>query len=119
MRPLGYLIILIGCVLLLLAARDQRHGSTSVIAPGRSVLTVSASRSENPQEFHNLMTYQWIRGLLLLGLGAVIINICRSADRTDPFSPRFAGKDEVKALRRILDEEEVSKDTKDESHPNT
>ena len=52
------------------------------------------------------MTYQWYRGPLFIFGGFIILGLCRRADRTDPFSPDFAGSDALDNLNRALTEEE-------------
>ena len=106
MRSFAYLLIASGFILLLFAAYDEYREVASVMPPSRSGIRLIVKKADNPQEFRNLMTYQWLRDLLLLGTGIIVLGICRRADRLDPLSSTFAGKTEVDELGQILDREE-------------
>ena len=106
MRALSYLLILFGLLSLFDAAYDEYRGVADALPPGRSITRYVIARAEDPKQFRNLMAYQWLRGPILLLGGIFILNICRRADRLDPFSPNFAGSDALDDLNRTLTEEE-------------
>jgi hypothetical protein len=91
MRFVAYILILVGVIYLADAAYDQYRGIASVSSRGLHV----ASRAEKPEEFRNLMAYQWTRGSLALLAGIIIFEIGRHADRHDPLSPDFARSDSI------------------------
>lgn len=106
MIRLAYVIILIGLCLFGDAVHDQHRGIASAATPGGGPgLPNTAKFSEDPQGFHNLMLYQWIRASLVLGSGFILIGFCRRADRLDPFSPDFAGDADLDELDRTLTNE--------------
>jgi len=98
-------IILFGIILLALSAYDEHRGIASVMSLGRYPVRLIVKKSEKPDEYRDLMTYQWIRGFLVVLLGLIGIAIYRRMDRLDPFSPDFAGNPEVDELAKTLDKE--------------
>ncbi len=106
MRVIAYILILLGLILIGDAAYDEHRGIASATSPTRSAQYNIVARSKDPEQFRNLMTYQWVRGALLLLGGLIVIGICQRADRIDPFSPHFAGSDALDDLNRTLTEEE-------------
>ena len=106
MRIVAYILILVGLMCLVDAARDEHRGIASARSPSRSARLHIVSRAEDPEQFRGLMAYQWVRGPLALLGGLIILGICRRADRLDPFSPDFAGSDALDELNRALTEEE-------------
>lgn len=90
MRFIAYAFILAGLIYLADATYDQYRGIASVSS--RSQVYV-ASRADKPMEFRSLMGYQWTRGSLALLAGLIILDICRRADRLDPFSPDLPHSD--------------------------
>ena len=106
MRALAYLLVLLGCIFIADATYDeQQRGVANAVSPrgGRHYVI---SRADDPEQFRNLMAYQWLRGPLFLCGGFIILGFCRRADRLDPFSPDFAGSDALDDLNRTLTEEE-------------
>jgi len=106
MRPLAHFLIIWGVILLLFAAYDEHREIASVIPPGRYGRRQIIKKADKPEEFRNLMIYQWLRDSLVVSAGFIILGMCRRADSLDPFSPDFAGKSEIDDLERTLDEEE-------------
>jgi hypothetical protein len=86
MRPVAYLIILLGIIFLTLAALDQHHGTASATGPSPGQ-TESAKRADHPDDFKRIMAYQWIRGSLVVFAGVFLLSWCRRAEKLDPFSP--------------------------------
>ena len=106
MKPSAHFLIVAGLLLFVLALNDEQRGIASVIPPrAYTGVRYTAKKVDDPTQFHNLMTYEWIRASLLLGAGIILLTMCRSADKTDPFSPRFAGKRELDELGEELNRE--------------
>jgi hypothetical protein len=106
MRWLAYILIVIGLIFVADAAYDEHRGVADALSPGRGSRRHIVACSDDPEQFRNLMTYQWVRGPLFLVGGFIILGFCRRADRLDPFSPDFAGSDALDDLNRTLTEEE-------------
>jgi hypothetical protein len=106
MKALPWGFIILGVYLLIQAAGDESKGVTTIHSPRAAGPSQIVERSENPQMFRNAMVYQWLRASLFVGAGLVIRGICRRADRTDPFSPHFAGSQALDELNKKLTQEE-------------
>ena len=104
-RGLASLGIALSFYLFAAAAHDEQRGMASVVLPAGRGDPVIEIRTEHPEQFHNLMVYQWVRASLVLFGALVIRGMCRRADRTDPFSPDFAGKESLDECERKLDAE--------------
>jgi uncharacterized membrane protein AbrB (regulator of aidB expression) len=105
MRNVARLIILLGIILLALAAYDLVRGTATATPPGAGN-TMIAKKAEHPQDFQRIMAYQWLRGSIIVYTGLFLLRRCRRAEQMDPFFPEFAGKTEVDELERTLDEEQ-------------
>jgi len=99
MRNVARLIILLGALLLALAAYDAWRGTASAMAPGATA-PMTATKAGHPQDFERIMAYQWIRGSMVLYAGFFVLRRCRRSDATDPFSPAFGRNIEADELRR-------------------
>lgn len=86
MRIAAYIIIVIGLIFLSDAAMEAWSGEALAISPGSGARVVAAERSENPEEFKRIMSYQWIRASATLGGGLILLSFVRRADRMDPFA---------------------------------
>lgn len=106
MKPLAFLLILSGLVLLGLSAYDEHREIASAIPPGRDAIRITIKKADDPKQFRNLMTYEWIRGFLTVGAGAILMSFCNRADKLDPFSPDFEGDKELDELKDEIDREE-------------
>ncbi len=105
LRHVASILVVIGLLLLALAARDEHREMASMVTRAEYGNRFVVRKADNPQQFRNLMSYQWLRGALVMGAGMVLLRLCRGADRLDPYSPDFAGMKEVDELGRTLDEE--------------
>jgi len=92
MRPVAYLIILLGFIFLALAALDRYHGAASATGPSLGE-TQFANRANHPDDFKRIMAYQWIRGSLVVFAGVFLLSWCRRAEKLDPFSPHYTERD--------------------------
>jgi hypothetical protein len=98
-------MILLGIILLALAAYDQYTGTASATGFGPGGATQFAKKAEQPDTFQRIVAYEWLRGSLIVCAGLFILWRCDAADRSDPFSPKFRGNAELDELGRKLDEE--------------
>lgn len=103
MKIVAYIVLLIGVVALVDAGMEQMSGHAKAMSPGRSFHINEANREEHPEEYRNLMSYQWIRAATIMGAGVCLISLIRKADRLDPFSPSFQGGKEIDKLAEHLD----------------
>ena len=106
MRVVAYILIVIGLIFLVDAAYDEYRGVAAAHSPGRGGRLYVINRADDPNQFRNLMAYQWLRGPLALFGGFIILGFCRRADRLDPFSPDFVGSASLDDLNRTLTNEE-------------
>ena len=106
MRSVAYIMIALGIYLLGDAAYDERRGIAEARSPSRNSRPNVVKRAEDPEEFRNLMQYQWLRAPLILCAGFIILGICRRADRLDPFAPDFAGNSALDELDQTLTEQQ-------------
>lgn len=106
-RGVAYYLIVLGVFLFADAAYDEFRGVASVMRPGaRYPRRIIIKQEEDPQNFKNLMFYEWARGPLMLCAGSIILGIWRHADRIDPFSRNFAGNARIDELSAALTKEE-------------
>lgn len=107
MRSVAYLLVCLGVLLLITAAYSEHSGIAMAMAPTELSTIVSvAKQTENPEEFRNLMTYEWLESGLTVLAGVVILAFVRRADTLDPLSDRFSGSDAIDELERTLKQEE-------------
>jgi len=102
------LYLVMGVVMLGLAARDEGRGVATVTGPTRMgfLNPNRATRAEDPKRFRELMTYEWVAASIYTLAGLVMLGICRRIDRLDPLDPEFRGTDALDDLDRTLDKEE-------------
>jgi len=93
-------------VLFTIQAMGQQISGRADVSAGRSFQRHEADRDREPEEFQNLMSYQWIRAFLPGTAGIFLLYMIRRGDRLDPFSPHFQGGAEIDRLSDYLDEEE-------------
>lgn len=81
MRNIARLIVLLGIILLALAAYDQLTGTATAtpVGPGETMI---AKKSEHPDDFQRIMAYQWVRGSIILYAGFFLLRRCRRAEQT-------------------------------------
>ena len=114
-RIFAYGLIMLSVFLFGDAAYDEHRGIADAASPDgllsgfSSHLPNVVNRSEDPKGFRNLMLYQWVRAPLALCAGLFILGLCNRADRTDPFSPDFAGNQALDELNRTLTEEQAKR----------
>ena len=94
MRVFAYVLIFIGCLFLADAAFDEYRGVAAALSPGRGSQSHIINRADDPDQFRNLMAYQWLRGPLVFFGGFIILGFCRRASRIDPFSPDATGSND-------------------------
>lgn len=74
-------------VLLTDAILETRSGHVEVNAISRSGKVYTADQDKKPEEFQQLMNFQWVRVMLPAALGWILFLLQRRWDRLDPFSP--------------------------------
>ncbi len=89
MRIFSYLILLVSVLMFVRAGYDEHRGITS-IQVGRSLPEI-ITKTGNPEEFHNAMTYHWSYALIVLIAGIITYSVGAGFEKSDPFSPDFAG----------------------------
>ncbi|HVU26539.1 MAG TPA: hypothetical protein VHG71_02245 [Verrucomicrobiae bacterium] len=89
MRIFSYLLFLVSVLMFASAGYDEHRGVTH-IRVGRSLPEV-ITKTSNPEDFHNAMVYHWFYAFMVLVAGIVAYMIDRGLEKTDPFSPDFAG----------------------------
>ncbi len=98
MKVIAIILMLSGAILAGLNIRDEMRGETEVYSPGYSSSAswspTHASEDRKNSNFRGAMNYQWIYASLLIGAGFFTYSLCRSADKTDPFSPDLKWPDE-------------------------
>jgi hypothetical protein len=92
------------------AGYDEYRGITHIQAP-RSLPEI-VIKTSNPEEFHNAMTYHWSYALIVLSAGIITYSVGASFEKSDPFSPDFAGN---KALDDWTDA--MKKEEEQRKHP--
>lgn len=101
MKIFGIIILIFSGLLFLDALQEQISGEASAIGPTRTGKIYEANRTDDPENFKNLMTYQWVRAMLVLGLGYIFVATARQMDRSDIFSADYdhgRGMDELDAF---------------------
>ena len=104
MNWIARLFILIGVIMLGLAARDEHRG-VAVVHVYEYGPPERATRAENPKRFRELMSWEWAEATICLLGGLVVLGIYRRLDRLDPLDPEFRATDALDDLDRNLDKE--------------
>jgi len=105
MKYLAYGLIILTLLLAAQAVEQQITGRAEVSSPGRSFRINVADRDSKPEEYTNLMTYQWIRAILPACAGLFLLYLIRRSDRLDPFSPHFQGNAAIDDLSKHLEDQ--------------
>ncbi len=102
MKPFAYGLIIWTLFLTVQAVDQQISGRADVQSPGSFQRNI-AERGTKPEEYKNLMLYQWIRAVLPGSAGVFLLYLIRRSDQLDPFSPHFQGKAAIDDLAKHLD----------------
>lgn len=86
LKLLSALLSFAAVCLLLNAAEEQWTGEAAVRA-GRGGRVERASRTTQPVEFRNLMTYQWIFAGMVAGAAVFMWRVMRRQDSLDILAP--------------------------------
>lgn len=105
MNWIARLFVLMGVIMLGLAARDEHRGVAIVRLKGSYPYGERATRAENPKRFRELMSWEWGAATICLLSGLVILGIYRRIDQLDPLDPEFRGTDALNDLDRTLNKE--------------
>jgi len=109
MKLLAYVLIAFTVLLIIEATRQQISGRADVLAPGRSIQRFTAERDSQPEQYKNLMTYQWIRAVLPGCAALFLLHLIRRQDQLDPLSDSFQGSAAVDELGKYLDDQKKNK----------
>jgi len=113
MRFFPFVLILVAAVLLWDAVDETLSGEAVAASPSRAGTVHKVYRSDDPEGFQNLMTYQWGAVLLIGGAGIGVLCLFRRMDRNDPFSPTFRGNTALDDLGHSLDQRASSADDRE------
>lgn len=80
------------------AVKETLSGHVDVTPPRGPVQMVE--RSISPEEFRNLMNYQWVRAAIPALLGLALLRFQQRRERLDPLSAAFQGMAEQEDARR-------------------
>jgi hypothetical protein len=107
MKWLAYGLLLLSVIFLADGIQETITGQVEAHAPRGGVRR--ADRATQPEEFRNLMNYQWARGGLTAAVGLICLGLKRRNDLLNPFSPNFKGNTALDELGEILDEKNSRK----------
>ncbi len=86
MKFFAYLILGFGIWLFVDAVYDHYSGKAEAASPTRSIQTITVDKTDDPNTFKGVMSYQWIRAFLFLVAGYFLLSWTNRAERLDPFS---------------------------------
>jgi len=109
MKSIAVLLALLSVFLVIEAARDQISGRAIIFSPTRSFQRFVAERSSEPEQYQNMMTYQWFCASLPGFAALFLILKIRKQDKLDPFSKNFQGATAIDELSEYLDAEKRNK----------
>jgi len=115
MKFFAYGLIALTLVLIKQAVEQQISGHARLALFKQSPRQMTADRATDPEEFKNLMTYQWIRAVMPGSAGFFLLYLIRRNDRLNPLSPRFQGEKAIDDLSVELDDRAKLKRSHDPS----
>lgn len=115
MKFFAYGLIVLTLVLTIQAVDQQISGRARLALFQESPHQMRADRATHPEEFKNLMIYQWIRAVMPGSAGFFLLYLIRRNDRLDPLSPRFQGEKAIDDLSVELDDRAKLKRSHDPS----
>ena len=107
MKWFAYSLLLLSVVFFADGIQESVSGQVEAHAPRGG--SSRADRATQPEEFRNLMNYQWARAILTTALGLLFLYFKRRSDRLDPFSSGFQDSSAVDNLGEFLDEKNSRK----------
>jgi hypothetical protein len=114
MRIVSYILVVVGILLSASAGYDEFRGSTRASTGRYSHSHYTITKKDNPEEFHNAMTYHWFYASMLLIAGFIAYMIDKGQDRVDPMSSD-ADENVDDELRKDEMDEELKKEK--DNHP--
>lgn len=111
MRIFSCLILLVSVLMFAKAGYDEHRGITRV-RTGRGQYEV-VTKARNSEQFHNAMTYHWSYAMIVLIAGIITYAIENGLEKSDPFSPDFAGNKDLDEWGDAMKKEEERR-----NHPN-
>jgi len=109
MKSIAIVLVLLSVFLVIEAARDQISGRAVIYSPTRSFQRFVAERTSAPEQYRNMMTYQWFCAPLPALAGLFLLFVIRKQDRLDPLSKDFQGAAAIDELSEYLDSEKRNK----------
>ena len=104
MRIFSSLVLLVSVLMFASAGYDEHRGMTH-IRVGRSLPEI-VTKTTNPEQFHNAMTYHWSYAIIVLIAGIIAYMVESGLEKSDPFSPDFAGNKALDDWSDAMKEEE-------------
>jgi len=86
MKIAAFALWIFSGVLLTDTLLEARSGHVEVSAISRSGKVYTADRDMKPEEFQQLMNFQWVRAMLPAALGWILFSLQRRWDTLDPLS---------------------------------
>jgi len=105
MKPIAFLLVLLSAFLVIEATRDQISGRAVIFSPTRSFQRYVAERSSEPEQYKNMMSYQWLCASLPAFAALFLLFMIRKQEKLDPLSKTFQGSAAVDELSEYLDAE--------------
>ncbi len=94
MRPLSFILVLVGLGLLCRAGHDQYRGITREPTWRAAVPGPEIVRQQKPKDFQNAMVFHWASGIVMVSAGVFLYRSIRREERLDPLSSDFDWKEE-------------------------
>jgi hypothetical protein len=85
MRISSYLLLLVSVLMFASAGYDEYRGITHIRA-SRGLPEI-ITKTSNPEQFHNAMTYHWAYASVILIAGIIVYMIDRGLEKADPMAP--------------------------------
>ncbi len=109
MKIFSYGLLLLSVCLVIDAVHDEVTGEAVASSPGRGGAIHRIDRGADPEQFRNLMNYQWVRASLPALAGLFFLKMIRRGEQLDPLSPDFQGQDSLDELSDYLDSQRKGK----------
>jgi hypothetical protein len=109
MRISSYLLLLVSVLMFASAGYDEYRGITHIKA-SRSLPEI-ITKTSNPEQFHNAMTYHWAYASVVLIAGIIVCMIDRGLEKADPMAPDADGNIDVELRKDELDGKAMKKES--------
>jgi hypothetical protein len=116
MRIISYLIMLAGILLLASAGYDEFRGSTRAPTSRYNPISYTITKTGNPEEFHNAMTYHWFFASMLVVAGVIAYMIDKGQEKSDPMAPD-SDENIDDELRQDARDDEIKREKEKQKNP--